>query len=55
MDHLFRFVKGQALANRPTQSIDESAMAACRYLYALSPHERLVKAGVLSGHFWLTL
>lgn len=54
MDHLFRFVKGQALSNRPTRSIDDSALAACRYLYGLSRRERLVKAGVLSGNFWLT-
>src|SRR5512141_1379828 len=40
MDHLFRFVKGKALANQPTQSIDTSALAACRYLYALSRRER---------------
>lgn len=53
MDHLFRFVKGRAVSNRTTQSIDESAMAACRYIYRLSRHERLVKAGVLSGNFWL--
>jgi hypothetical protein len=54
MDHIFRFVKGQALANRPTISIDDSAQAACDYLYALSRHERLRKAGVLSDNFWLT-
>lgn len=53
MDHLFRFVKTRAVSNRVTQSIDESAMAACRYIYRLSRHERLVKAGVLSGNFWL--
>jgi len=54
MDHLFRFVKGRGVSNQPTHSIDESAMAACRSLYALSRHERLTKAGVLSGNFWLT-
>ena len=54
MDHLFRFVKGRAVANRPTRSIDDSAMAACRYLYKLSHRERLQKAGILSGNFWLT-
>ena len=54
MDHLFRSVKGRGLANRPTISIDDSAQAACDYLYALSRHERLVKAGVLSDNFWLT-
>ena len=54
MDHLFRSVKGRGLANRPTISIDDSAQAACDDLYALSRHERLVKAGVLSDNFWLT-
>jgi hypothetical protein len=28
MDHLFRFVKSRGVANQPTRSIDESAMAA---------------------------
>jgi hypothetical protein len=54
MDHLFRFVKGRGLATQPPRSIDESAVAACRALHALSRHERLTKAGVLSGDFWLT-
>jgi transposase len=54
MDHLFRSVKGRALANRATCSIDDSAMAACRYLYKLNRQERLRKAGILSGNFWLT-
>jgi hypothetical protein len=53
LDHLFRFVKTCALANRPTRSTDASAMAACHYIYTLSRRERLVKAGVLSGNFWL--
>jgi transposase len=55
MDHLWRHVKGRGLANRSTQSIDASADSACRYLLDLSRHERLRKAGVLSGNFWLTL
>lgn len=54
MDHLFRFVKGRALADQPTRSIDDSALGACRYLYDMSRHERLTKAGVYSGQFWLT-
>jgi hypothetical protein len=55
MDHLWRHVKTWGLANRPTVSIDTSADRACQYLLALSPRERLRKAGVLSGHFWLAL
>lgn len=54
MDHLWRFVKGRALADRPTRSIDESADAACSYIFQMSPEERLKKAGILSGNFWLT-
>ena len=54
MDHLWRFVKGRALANRPTLSIDKSADAACQYILEMSRGERLQKAGILSGNFWLT-
>jgi transposase len=54
MDHLFRSVKGRGVANRQRRSIDDSAMIACRHIYNLSPQERLIKAGVLSGNFWLT-
>lgn len=54
MDHLWRAVKGRALADRPTRSIDDSADAACRYVLEMNRHERLRKAGVLSGNFWLT-
>jgi hypothetical protein len=54
MDHLWRHVKGRALADRPTRSIDESADAACRYILEMTPQERLRKAGVLSGNCWLT-
>jgi len=54
MDHLWRFVKGQALANRPTISIDKLADAACQYIMEMNPRERLQKAGILSGNFWLT-
>lgn len=54
MDHLWRFVKARALADRQTRSIDESADAACRYLSDMPLKERLKKAGILSGNFWLT-
>jgi transposase len=53
MDQLWRHTKGEALASRPTPSIDASAAGACNYLLGLSPYERLRKAGVLSGNFWL--
>ena len=54
MDHLWRHVKGHALANRTTASIDESADRVCQDILTMSPRERLRKAGVLSGNFWLT-
>jgi hypothetical protein len=53
MDHLWRHAKGQALASRPTRSIDASADGVCEHLLGLSPRERLRQAGVLSGNFWL--
>lgn len=54
MDHLWRHSKREVLGNRPTQSIDESALDVCCYLLDLSPRDRLRQAGVLSGNFWLT-
>jgi transposase len=54
MDHLWRHVKGRGQANRATRSIDASADSACRYLLEMSRRERLRKAGILSGNFWLT-
>jgi len=54
MDHLWRNVKGRALANRSTEHIDISADKACQHILQMTPHQRLKKAGVLSGNFWLT-
>lgn len=54
MDHLWRQVKGPALADRSLQSIDAAADTICQDILALEPQERLRKAGVLSGNFWLT-
>lgn len=54
MDHLWRHMKTWGVSNRATASIDRAAQAACQYLLDLSPRERLQKAGVLSGRFWLT-
>lgn len=53
MDHLWRHVKGRGLANRATASIDQAADDACQYLLVMSRRERLQKAGILSGTFWL--
>lgn len=53
MDHLWRHSKAVTLANCPIRSIDDSAMAFCEYMIALSPTERLCQAGALSEDFWL--
>lgn len=53
MDQLWRRAKGEVLASRPTESVDRSADAVCAYILGLSRRERLRKAGVLSGRFWL--
>ena len=53
MDQLWRRTKGMMLASRPTQSVDASADSVCQYILGLTPRERLRKAGVLSGNFWL--
>jgi hypothetical protein len=54
MDHLWRHTKQEALGDRETITIERSALDACQYIISLSPRERLRKAGVLSGNFWLT-
>ncbi len=54
MDQLWRRTKGASLADRQTLSIDASADALCQMIFNLHPQERLRKAGVLSGHFWLS-
>lgn len=54
MDQLWRHVKGEALANWATLSIDKSAQMACQYILNITPNERLRKARILSGNFWLT-
>jgi transposase len=53
MDHLWKHVKANVLANQPTRSMDQSAEAASQYILGLSRRERLRKAGILSGRFWL--
>jgi len=54
MDHLWRAAKGRGVANRTTVSIDDSADKACQHILKMGRHERLQKAGILSGNFWLT-
>ncbi len=54
MDTLWNHVKRDALGDRPTKSIDQSAQSACNQILAMTGHERLRQAGILSGNFWLT-
>ncbi len=54
MDTLWKQVKRDALGDRPTVTIDQSAGSACDQILAMHPHDRLRQAGVLSGNFWLT-
>lgn len=53
VDHLWRHLKKDILANEPLPDLKTTLKHACSYLDDLSPRERLRKAGILSGHFWL--
>jgi transposase len=53
VDHLWRHLKKDILANEPLPDLKTTLKHACAYLDDLSPRERLRKAGILSGHFWL--
>ena len=53
VDHLWRHLKQDVLANEPLPNLDIVLKRAWTYLANLSPRERLRKAGVLSPHFWL--
>jgi hypothetical protein len=54
IDQLWRRVKDYTVANRATQTIEQSVDHVCQYILALRPHERLRQAGIFSGNFWLT-
>jgi transposase len=53
MDQLWRRAKGQAVASRATETVDQSADEVCAHILRLSRRQRLRQAGVLSGNFWL--
>lgn len=53
VDHLWRHLKKDILANEPLPDLKTTLKHACAYLDDLLPHERLRKAGILSGYFWL--
>ncbi len=54
MDTLWKHVKRNALGDRPTETIEQSAQNACDHILAMCPHDRLRQAGILSDNFWLT-
>lgn len=53
MDHLWKEVKRDVVANRQYATIDEEADAAEHWLLSLSSKETRRKAGILSKNFWL--
>lgn len=53
VDHLWRHLTKDVLANEALPNLDATLKRAWTYLADLSPCERLRKAGVLSGRFWL--
>jgi transposase len=53
VDHLWRHLKKNVLANEPLPDLEATLKRAWSYLAELSPTERLRKAGVLSRRFWL--
>jgi len=54
MEGLWADAKDQVFANHTASTIDISADQFCKYLVDLTPQQRLVKAGVHSGNFWLS-
>lgn len=53
MDHLWRHVTEDVLANEPTPNLDTTAQRAVQHIRAMSPQARRRQAGILSDSFWL--
>lgn len=53
VDHLWRHVKDDVAANEPTPNVAQTVRHAQHYVHALTPKQRLQKAGVRSTDFWL--
>lgn len=53
VDHLWRHIANDVLANEPTPTLDATVEYASQYWLSLTPTERLRKAGIFSGQFWL--
>jgi transposase len=53
MDHLWRHIKGDVLANIPHHSLDECVVQVRQYLQAIGSAGWMRKAGLFSEKFWL--
>jgi transposase len=53
MDHLWRHIKGDLLANTPQNSLDECVAEVYEYLEDLGPVGWMRKAGLFCEKFWL--
>lgn len=53
MDTLWGHGKSESIANEPNPDVDETVDRLVGYIESLPPHQRLLKAGVLSERFWL--
>jgi transposase len=53
MDHLWRHIKGDVLANSASKSIDECVSQVYEYLQAISSAGWMRKSGLFSETFWL--
>jgi transposase len=53
MDHLWRHIKGDVLANVPYHSLDEGVTQIQQYLQDIGPAGWMRKAGLFSEKFWL--
>jgi transposase len=53
MDHLWRHVKGDVLANTPANSLDDCVASVHQYLQDIGPAGWMRKAGLFSEKFWL--
>jgi DDE superfamily endonuclease len=53
VEGLWRYVKGQVLADEPTPALDASLKRVRDLMADMHPIDRLHLAGVLSGNFWL--
>jgi hypothetical protein len=55
LEHLWRHGKAVVCANHQYPMVEEQVAHFIDYLQHLSPTQRLYKAGVFSGNFWLKL